>query len=134
MSVAIPAGLARRIRLRAGDACEYCKLPQWSQEATFHLDHIQPRAAGGETTEENLALACVSCSLKKGARVHVQDPKTRRFVALFDPRKDSWADHFQWNRKWQLVGLTTTGRATISALALNRPAIVTIRRLWPKLS
>jgi 5-methylcytosine-specific restriction endonuclease McrA len=133
MSVKIPVGLARRIRLRASAACEYCKLPQWSQEATFHIDHIQPRADGGETIEENLALACVSCSLKKGSRVHAREPKTRSFVPLFHPRKDTWADHFHWTREWKLIGRTATARATISALGLNRPAILKIRRVWANL-
>ena len=29
----------------------------------FHIDHIKPLAADGQTVAENLALACVSCSL-----------------------------------------------------------------------
>jgi hypothetical protein len=113
--------------------CEYCKLRQWSQEATFHIDHIQPRADGGETTEDNLALACVSCSLKKAARIHALDPKSKRFVRLFHPRKDPWSDHFHWARNWRLVGKTAIGRATIDALAMNRPAILRIRRIWASL-
>ncbi|HVX85553.1 MAG TPA: HNH endonuclease signature motif containing protein [Phycisphaerae bacterium] len=54
---------------RAGGRCEYCGLaPQIGQEAVFHIDHVVPRAAGGETTLGNLALACVSCSLHKAAK------------------------------------------------------------------
>ena len=133
MSEAVPAKLSRYVIARASGVCEYCKLPQWSQEATFHVDHIQPRADGGETSEENLALACVSCSLKKAARIHVVDPRTKRFVLLFHPRKQSWSDHFRWTRSWRLVGRTASGRATIEALGMNRPAILLIRRLWSAL-
>jgi hypothetical protein len=35
-----------------------------------------PVVAGGESTSENLALACVSCSLRKGARLVTVDPHT----------------------------------------------------------
>jgi len=56
----VPISLQRRVRLRAGDRCEYCRIAQASQEATFHVDHVVPRVAGGATSLENLALACVS--------------------------------------------------------------------------
>jgi hypothetical protein len=49
-------------------------LSQAGQEAIFHIDHVVPRAAGGATTEDNLALACVSCSLHKGAKETGVDP------------------------------------------------------------
>jgi hypothetical protein len=42
----IPISLQRRVRLRAGDRCEYCRLTQAGQEATFHVDHVVPRIAG----------------------------------------------------------------------------------------
>jgi hypothetical protein len=53
--------LHTQVVLRAGQRCEYCRLSQLGQEATFHIDHVVPRAAGGPTVAENLALACVSC-------------------------------------------------------------------------
>jgi len=128
MSQRIPARLARLVRKRARDVCEYCRLPQSSQEAAFHIDHIQPRAAGGPTIAGNLALACVTCSLRKAARTAARDPRTRQLVALFHPRRDRWSEHFRWVRGWRLVGQTPTGRATIAALGMNRTAIVAIRR------
>lgn len=63
----IPASLRRLVVQRAGDRCEYCGLSQVGQAATFHIDHVIPIAAGGGTVAANLALACVSCSLYKGA-------------------------------------------------------------------
>lgn len=127
MSDPIPARLARLVRKRARDVCEYCRLPQSSQEATFHVDHIQPSASGGKTTAGNLALACVTCSLRKAARTLARDPQSREFVPLFHPRRDRWSEHFRWSRGWRLLGQTPTGRATIVALGMNRPAIVSIR-------
>jgi hypothetical protein len=72
----ISASLRRQVIERAGNCCEYCGLAQTSQEAAFHVDHVLPVIAGGNTTLENLALACVSCSLRKGARLLVRDPQT----------------------------------------------------------
>jgi hypothetical protein len=130
MSKAIPVKLVRHVRSRANDLCEYWRIPQWSQEAAFHVDHINPGVVGGETKEENLALACVTCSLKKGARTHAADPKTGRLVRLFHPRIDIWSNHFRWTPSWRVAGRTPTGRATAAALGMNRPAIVLIRRAW----
>ena len=74
----ISVSLIRQVRARAAGLCEYCRLPQDSQEATFHVDHVVPRSAGGATVAKNLALACVTCSLRKGARRYVRDQKTGR--------------------------------------------------------
>lgn len=123
----IPVGLRRLVIQRAGHRCEYCKLSQEGQEATFHIDHIIPVAAGGETVAENLALACVSCSLRKAARQTAVDPQGGQEVALYNPRRDVWHEHFQWDGV-HLVGLTATGRATVEALKMNRVLILAIRR------
>jgi hypothetical protein len=123
----IPSALADEVRLRARDRCEYCGLSQVGQEAAFHIDHIVPRAADGPTVSENLALACVSCSLRKGARRTAPDPETGREEPLFHPRQQRWSDHFRWDGE-RVVPLTPTGRATAGALALNRPVILAIRQ------
>lgn len=121
-----PARLRQRVIQRARDRCEYCGISQVAQEAAFHIDHITPQAAGGRTVFENLALACVSCSLRKGARLHAADPQTRKEVALFNPRTDGWRLHFRWNGI-ELVGISPVGRATIAALSLNRVRAQRIR-------
>lgn len=122
----IPAVLRRLVVDRAGDRCEYCGLPQRTQEATFHIDHIVPRSAKGPTRADNLALACVSCSLRKEARGSAIDPATGRTVRLFHPRRDLWRDHFRWEGS-RIIPLTPTGRATVAALRMNRPLILAIR-------
>jgi hypothetical protein len=122
----IPRRLRQRVVRRAGDRCEYCGLAQAGQEATFHIDHVEPSAAEGPTTFDNLALACVSCSLRKSARTAAIDPESGQSVALFSPRRDAWSTHFRWDCT-RLVGLTATGRATINALNLNRSLILAIR-------
>ena len=126
MSSNIPVFLRKLVIRRAQNYCEYCRLSQKGQEATFHIDHILPVASGGKTVAENLALACVSCSLRKGAKEKAVDSETKQEVLLFHPRFDDWNEHFEWN-KVLLKGLTAKGRATIELLKLNRRVILTIR-------
>ncbi len=111
---------------RADSRCEYCGLSQTGQAATFHVDHVIPLAEGRQTAEENLALACVSCSLRKAARLNVSDPVTGVEVPVFNPRHQDWAEHFQW-QDLRVVGISSTGRATVDALKMNRPVILAIR-------
>lgn len=110
--------LHEEVVLRAGNRCEYGQLSQLGQEATFHLDHVIPRAAGGPTVADNLALACVSCSLRKWANQTAIDPDNGDEVPLFNPRTQAWLEHFQWDGV-RVVPLTPIGRATMTALPLN---------------
>ena len=112
---------------RADNRCEYSGLSQLGQEATFHIDHVIPRIAAGATSADNLPLACVSCSLRKSAKQSSLDPEMATETPLFNPRTQTWAEHFRWEEE-KIVPLTPTGRATVAALALNRPLILAIRR------
>ena len=123
----VPAAIRDEVVLRAGHRCEYCGLSQVGQEAAFHVDHVVPRVTGGPTSPDNLALACVSCSLRKGARRSAPDPETGEDASLFSPRSQPWGDHFRWQGA-VVVPLTATGRATVAALAMNRPMAVAIRQ------
>jgi len=123
---AVPAELRRLVIERAANRCEYRGLSQLGQEATFHVDHVTPFASEGETILDNLALACVSCSLRKAAREKGFDPETGDEVRLFNPRRDDWSAHFRWDGIY-LVGLSSIGRATIHSLKMNRPLVLAIR-------
>ena len=116
--MALPASLRRQVADRAGHRCEYCGLAQEGQAATFHLDHIVPIFARGKTVLENLALACINCSLRKGARQTALDPRTGRSARLFHPRQQKWNHHFRWSGE-KIIGITAVGRATIEALGMN---------------
>jgi hypothetical protein len=50
-------------------------------------------------------------------------------VPLFHPRRDRWSDHFRWTRDCRIRGRTPTGRATVLALGMNRPAVIAIRKM-----
>ena len=116
----VPSELREIVIVRAKDRCEYCQLSQLGQEATFHIDHVQPRNLGGLTILGNLALACVSCSLRKWARVSAPDPEAGEIVSLFNPRTQDWSEHFSWS-DGLLIPLTASGRAAV------RPIILSIR-------
>ena len=130
--MAVPASLRKRVARRAKHRCEYCGLSQAGQAATFHVDHIVPQVAGGESSLENLALACVYCSLRKGARQTARDPKSGRSARLFHPREHSWNHHFRW-MDCRLNGITAIGRSTIGALNLSSAEHLVIRVLEKRL-
>ena len=63
----------------------------------------------------------------KGPNVAGLDPDTRELVRLFHPRRDSWAEHFVWDRT-ELKARTQMKRVTIAVLVINDPEVVAVRR------
>ncbi len=54
-------------------------------------------------------------------------------MRLFNPREQSWDEHFAWTDSGaRIVGKTAVGRATVKALRLNRELLVRARRAWVK--
>ncbi|MFN7344054.1 MAG: HNH endonuclease [Prosthecobacter sp.] len=107
------------VRQRAGHRCEYCQLHQNdSPLAALHIEHIRPIKHGGTDALENLCLACIDCNLHKGANLTGIDPETDTITPLFNPRRDSWVEHFLWNGI-RIVGVTAVGRTTVRVLDLN---------------
>ncbi len=72
---------------RAGDRCEYCRIPKFALPLPFQIDHIIAEKHGGETVEENLALACPHCNRFKGPNIAGVDPDTGETVRLFRKRQ-----------------------------------------------
>ncbi|MBI4771827.1 MAG: HNH endonuclease [Chloroflexi bacterium] len=127
----ISRALRERITDQAGWRCGYCLAPEELPGMRLTLDHITPQVVGGETSEQNLWLACRSCNQHKGAQTHARDPESGRRTALFHPRIQRWDDHFKWDESGTaIVGTTPTGRATVEALRMNHQEIVVTRRLW----
>jgi hypothetical protein len=97
----------------------------------FEIEHIIPEAVGGPSEEANLWLACPRCNRYKSARTHAPDPETSELAPLFDPRRQIWHEHFAWREGGlYLVGLTSTGRATVEALQMNNSFVVRSREVW----
>jgi len=130
MSERIPKSIRQIVATRANNICEYCRCLEQFSTQSFTVDHIKPRKVGGETILENLAWSCFGCNAYKHTKIEGIDPETNQKISLFNPRKQSWQDHFKWSdNKIEMIGKTACGRATIFALSLNRLGIVNLRRL-----
>lgn len=60
----------RTIYRRDNNQCQYCGCRPGTEELT--IDHVLPRAQGGQTTWENCVLACVACNSFKANRTPEQ--------------------------------------------------------------
>jgi hypothetical protein len=127
--------LRARVTERAGSRCEYCHLPTRGQVATFPIDHVIPKSAGGSNEDSNLALCCPHCNAQKWKTAEATDPVSGLIAPYFNPRRDHWEEHFRWSREsvGVLVGLTPTGRATVEGLHLNDSKMVELRLLLGEL-
>src|SRR5436309_11270126 len=85
-----------RVEARAEGRCEYCRMHQALQGATFHVEHILPSSRGGATDLDNLAWSCPGCKLRKSDRIGALDPESGTPAPLFNPRTDRWSEHFRW--------------------------------------
>jgi len=130
----VPARLRRAVVRRARGLCEYCHLRQDLCPAPFEVDHIIPRALNGQTVLKNLCLACPVCNNAKRAQLMGREPTTQRRFRLFNPRVQSWGQHFRWSDDLGMVlGKTPVGCATVAALKMNQPRIVQVRLIWTSL-
>jgi 5-methylcytosine-specific restriction endonuclease McrA len=126
----VPAELRQRVIERAHGCCEYCRSQSAYATQSFSVEHILPRARGGTTTLDNLALACQGCNNHKYDKIEARDPVSGEVVPLYHPRRDPWDEHFTWSDDFTLiVGLTPVGRVTIETLFLNREGVVNLRQL-----
>jgi hypothetical protein len=65
--------------------------------------------------------------LGKGSNLSGRDTETGQIVPLFDPRRQSWWEHFAFE-KAEIVGLSPTGRVTVAVLNMNEPRRLALRR------
>lgn len=120
-----------RIARRAEKLCEYCRAPEFASNFTFEVEHIIPHSHGGETTLENLALACRSCNIFKSDHLTGIDENNSPTERLFNPRTDMWHEHFWVDlENFTILGLTEIGRGTINRLRLNNPLQIRAGRQW----
>jgi hypothetical protein len=127
----VPDDLRARVRAESGNRCGYCLARQEYVLGTLEIEHILPRARGGTNDQDNLWLSCSLCNTFKGVRTHAIDPASGKLVALFNPRRQRWADHFAWGEGGLVIaGTSESGRATVIALRLNNKIAVAVRRAW----
>lgn len=126
----VTAQQKRALEERAQGCCEYCRSQARFGLQSFSAEHIKPRIRGGETTLDNLALACQGCNNHKHTKTEGRDSMSGSIVPLYHPRRQRWHDHFAWNDDFTLIiGGTPTGRATVETLHLNRETVVNLRRV-----
>lgn len=126
----IPEMLRQQVFSRANKRCEYCQA-QKSIIVTLEIDHIMPVSLGGKTESDNLCSACRPCNANKKDAIQASDPETNTLQHLFNPRTQTWHDHFRWDEAGTIIiGLTPTGRATIQKLRMNDTTIVQARHIW----
>ncbi|MCU0477064.1 MAG: HNH endonuclease [Anaerolineae bacterium] len=114
----IGAELRRSVIQRAHGCCEYCRLSQNDGFFSFEVDHILAEKHGGLSVFDNLALSCPDCNAFKGSDFASIDPDTGLVTLLFNPRADSWDDHFGLDRHI-VIAHTPTGRVTLKLLKIN---------------
>ena len=118
------------VRERAHFCCEYCLSQKAFSPVIFSIEHIIPKAKGGESKQDNLALAWQACNNHKYIFTSARDPATGQSTDLYNPRQHEWDDHFQWNADFSLiVGISSVGRATVAKLQLNRRSVVNLRKV-----
>jgi len=89
----------RNIFKRDRYTCQYCGAQPGTEELT--LDHVIPRAQGGESRWENCVLACLACNKRKADRTPQQagmrlrkepvQPTWRPLYAAHEVRIESWS-------------------------------------------
>ncbi len=109
----IPNQLRRLTAERAGNKCEYCRLPQKARISKFEIEHILPRQHDGQTISENLALACLRCNRRKGTNLGSFDSQTKIFSLFFNPRTQIWTEHFQFLESGEIKPLTAEARVAV---------------------
>jgi hypothetical protein len=127
----MPHRLYLPVAERANYRCEYCGAPERVQATEFEVEHVVPRARGGDDALDNLALACGSCNRRKAQAIDAIDPATGRPAFLFNPRTDVWYEHFDFDAgSGRIFGLSPTGRATVERFELNRAFLIESRMSW----
>jgi 5-methylcytosine-specific restriction endonuclease McrA len=102
----------RNIAIRDNSKCQYCDQVLATHQYTF--DHVHPRSKGGQSTWENLVLACLNCNKKKADKTLSQanltllrkptEPKAndKRFnfklrINTLRPEWEPWSAWIYWN-------------------------------------
>ena len=124
----IPSALRQLVFERAQGRCEYCLVHEDDRPESHQVDHVIALKHGGQTSSENLALACAICNNNKGSDLATIDQTSGELIPLFNPRKQIWRDHFGFSGA-RIVGVTAIGEATIRLLRVNDPDRVSLRQV-----
>ena len=121
MSEYVSVEVRRLVIERASGRCEYCHYPQSLALLPFEIEHIIAQKHGGQTTPDNLALACFYCNRYKGSDLGSLDPESGLLTPFFHPRRHHWNEHFSVV-EGRIVPITAEGRVTVRLFRLNDSA------------
>jgi len=93
----VSEALRRLVADRAYHVCEYCLVHEADVYHGCEVDHILSVKHGGLTGQENLAFACFHCNRHKGTDLGSVSARTGTLVRFYNPRIDTWKEHFFWN-------------------------------------
>ncbi len=117
------AEVRERVRLRAGQACEFCGVHETDVGGELTIDHFQPKTKGGGDDLDNLLYCCIRCNQHK----HDYWPAGSGDPGLWNPRREAADEHFLVLDDGTLRPLTPTGAFTLDRLRLNRSPLVAYR-------
>ena len=118
MSRVIPLSVKKKVATRANFQCEYCLLAEKLSFYSFHIEHIKSIKHGGTDELTNLAYCCPDCNYAKGSDVGTFTNDDETLVRFFNPRKDSWEEHFV-QQGGAVEGKTPIGTATVRIFKFN---------------
>lgn len=115
--------LREKARVRAEYSCEYCGVSETDSGGLLTLDHVTPKASGGQDTDENLVYCGHACNEFKAA----YHPKSPGAPSIWNPRIEPADVHFIELADGRLYPLTDIGSFTILRLRLNRTQLIAYR-------
>jgi HNH endonuclease len=92
MTTYVSVALRKLVIQRAKSCCEYCLYPQAASLFSLEIEHIIAEKHRGQTTVDNLALACPNCNRLKGSDITSINPDTDLLTSLVHPRQQQWID------------------------------------------
>ena len=123
----VPLELRSEVISRAQESCEYCLVHADYAVLVHEIDHVIAEKHGGATETNNLAYACAQCNRFKGSDIATIEPQTGQIVPLFNPRTQSWHEHFDLDGA-VIIARSPSGRATERLLQLNQVDRILLRR------
>jgi len=103
-------------------------LPEEQAFFPHEPDHIIATKHGGQSTIDNLALACFDCNRFKGSDIASIDPASGELTPLFNPRTQEWGEHFSIEAG-RINPRTANGRVTELVLRVNLSSRVEVREI-----
>lgn len=115
--------IRNEVRQRAEFKCEFCSISETDSGGELSIDHFRPKSKGGNDNLNNLIYCCIRCNQYKLDYWPIVPDDSK----LWNPRIESFGEHFLKLDDGTLYPLTSAGAFTLNRLRLNRPPLVSNR-------